>query len=221
MKDDKLSIYLREFLIESKGRNAFIYEEMSKLVDMMKSYLIKNKKLTMGKKFSAGSSDILKNYLPFRLNVQKKIGFEFACNEFDTNGNLIKVDYYFGNETKPSVVDLKKPFDILGYYLNKKNMESYDKLFDICAYLDRSVLDYSIKVRKLILSTENIGDELGRDDVKELGSHADHLGIGYGKPYKYSWVEDYVDDDGQTKSTKRYNYKLPNRNKVSIRDIPM
>ena len=75
MKDDKLSIYLREFLIESKGRNAFIYEEMSKLVDMMKSYLIKNKKLTMGEKFSAGSSNILKNYLPFRLNVQKKNRF--------------------------------------------------------------------------------------------------------------------------------------------------
>lgn len=213
MKDDKLTIYLREFLIESKGRNAFIYEEMSKLVDMMRSYVIEKKTLGSDSSFEIETNDI-KNYLPFKLNIQRNISF--SVNEFDNNGNLIKVKYWFGNTMDHSVVELKKPFDIFGYYLNKKDMKSYDTLFDISSYLDQSVYAYGIRVRKLIQSTKNKGDELGRDDVKKLGDDAYDLGIEYDKPYKQTWFEDYVDDNtGQLKTIRKIQYKLPNRNKLS------
>jgi len=214
MKGDKLSEYLKEFLIESKGRNALIYEEVSKLVDMMKKEAKSNNIIYS---VPIDEIDILKNYLPFRMNIQKKIGsIEFEGREFDNNGNLIKVVYWF--KYKSEVIELKKPFDIFGYYLNKRDMNGYNKLFDMSAFFnDKSIMDYANKIRKLISDTKNTGDELGWDDVGNIDSDdAYYLGIRKGEPYKYSWFEDVYDDNDELVKTKRMtNYKLPNRNKIS------
>jgi hypothetical protein len=214
MKGDKLSEYLKEFLIESKGRNALIYEEVSKLVDMMKKEAKSNNIIYS---VPIDEIDILKNYLPFRMNIQKKIGsIEFEGREFDNNGNLIKIVYWF--KYKSEVIELKKPFDIFGYYLNKRDMNGYNKLFDMSAFFnDKSIMDYANKIRKLISDTKNTGDELGWDDVGNIDSdNAHYLGIHKGEPYKYSWFEDLYDDNDELVKTKRMtNYKLPNRNKIS------
>jgi hypothetical protein len=214
MKGDKLSEYLKEFLIESKGRNTLIYEEVSKLVDMMKK---EAKSHNFIYNFPINEINILKPYLPFRFNIQRQIGgIEFDAKEFDNNGNLIKVVYLF--KYKSEVIELKKPFDLFGYYLNKRDMNGYDNLFDMSAFFnDKSIMDYANKIRKLISDTKNKGDELSWDDVGDIDSDdAHYLGIHKGEPYKYSWFEDvYDDNDELVKTKRRTTYKLPNRDKIS------
>lgn len=217
MGKDKLSEYLREFILESKGRNALIYEEASKLVRMLRNAFANKEIPDRGFYFELVGHkkelvDFLRPYLPFRFNIQDKHDFEFSVHKFDSDGNVIELNYYFMG--KWDIIKLKKPLDLFGYYLNKKNKDFYEILAYYpqmyLRFMDKEFQDFSKYFTDLIKKTENTGDELGRDDLKYREGHDPN------KSYKYCWDEDYVDEEtNEVKTLRKCEYKLPSSKRFS------
>lgn len=216
MGNDKLSQYLREFLLESKGRNALIYEEASKLVRMLRRDYA-NKEITGRLYFDFNDINeeikFLRPYLPFRFNIQGSHEFWFSIHKFDGDGNIIELNYNFNG--KNEIIKLKKPLDLFGYYLNKKNSDSYMELF---SYSQRDFPFNTEETKKfgdyflnLMYDTKNTGDELGRDDLQYRSD------IDPSEPYKYCWDEDYLDANDQVRTMRRCEYRLPGNKRISGR----
>jgi hypothetical protein len=224
MNQDKLSQYLREFLFESKGRNALIYEEASKLVRMLKrDYANQEIRYTHFLGFGDNYSDndeisLLRPYLPFRFNIQghSKYRYNFYIHKFDNDGNIIEIFYKFG-EKAHEIIKLKKPLDLFGHFLNKKTEDSYLTISDYAihwnfSFVSKETKNFAVYFEDLIRRTKNTGDDLVRDD--ELYKQE------INNPYKYCWEEDYLDDEtNEVKTIRRCEYSFPGNKQYRTRTL--
>lgn len=292
MSGDKLSEYLKEFLLESKGRGGLLYDQASKLVKLLRNrfanQVIEGKGLYFESFIDEPITEFLEPYL-ITISLEKKIKIlkyflnyiskktnyeeidsfkefvEFASsmgvinlikvkplwrfyndnvikvsvnwdtisseilkpflfqmddvsiNEFDDKGNIIKINNYIDGDDK--IVKLKKPLDLFGYLLNKRNEKSYLKLLYFSElnlpFIDDEVLRFSEKFYDLIRTTKNTGDELSRDDIRY--DEFDNPNIEPNKSYKYCWDEDFFDKEtNQIKTFRRCEYKLPTSKRISV-----
>ena len=218
---DKLSQYLREFLLESKGRNALIYEEASKLVRVLKrDYANQEIRYTHFLDFGCNSDkdeiSLLRPYLPFKFNIQgnSKYNYNFYIHKFDNDGNIIEIFYKFG-EKAHEIIKLKKPLDLFGHFLNKKTEDSYDVLINYAihwsfSFVSEETSNFGEYFQDLIERTKNTGDDLVRDD--ELYKQE------INNPYKYCWDEDYLDDEtNEVKTIRRCEFNFPGNKKLRNR----
>jgi len=223
MNQDKLSQYLREFLFESKGRNALLYEEASKFVRSLKRDYA-NKEIAYNYYLGFGYYEdnklipFLRPYLPFKFNIQghSSFNYNFYIQKFDSNGDVSDIYYKFGDSPFERV-KLKKPLDLFGHFLNKKDEVSYDTLLKYGLhfsfhFISEETRGLGERFEYLLNNTKNTGDDLVRDE--ELYKQE------INKPYKECWTEDYIDDvTGEVKSIRRCEYRLPGGKDFRYKDF--
>ena len=154
---------------------------------------------------------------PFPVDI-KTVESGIYTNKFDGNGNLISLNVTYweskNDRWQSETINLTKPFDIFSYFLNKRRyVDGYEVLVLLATQygtdpFGKNVESLGHDLVKLYNNTQNTGDELSWDDVTGRDD------IESDEPWKYCWDEDFEDDDGNIRTMRKCEYKLPNSKRI-------